>query len=340
MTEKQLKELLEKFAPVVREAILAGLREIRDDAVLSEIIRMIERGDEQAVLRALGYNPAVFSGYYVAMLQTFEGGGLALIAGLPKYATDRDGVKTVMRFNVRDRAAEDWLRERSSGLVSEIGEDIRQAVRATLQRGQREGRNPRNVALDLVGRVNRETGRREGGTVGLTAGQIQWADSARQKLLTLDSGYFEMGLRDKRFDNIVRKAIESDRPLSPDVVQKLVGRYEDNALKHRGEMIGRTEALAALNRSEYEATRQALAQSDLPLAAAHKIWDSAGDSRVRDSHREMDGQRVAIDEPFVSPVTGARMMHPHDMSLGAPPAETIACRCRIRYDIDFGYGVE
>jgi hypothetical protein len=339
MTEKQLRELLEKFAPIVRDAILNGLREIRDSAILAELIRMIERGDEQGVLRALGYNPAVFSGYYVAMLQTFEAGGLALIAGLPKYATARDGVRTVMRFNVRDREAEAWLQERSSGLVTEIGEDVRQSVRTSLQRGLAEGRNPRNIALDLVGRVNRETGRREGGAVGLTTGQIGWAQSARQKLLTLDPGYFDMGLRDKRFDSVVRKAIEENRPLPLETVERLITRYEDNALKHRGETIGRSEALAALNRSEFEATRQALLQSDLPLAAAEKVWDSAGDSRVRHSHAEMDGQRVGIDEPFVSPVTGARMMHPHDTSLGAPPREVVLCRCRVRYVIDFAHGV-
>jgi len=339
VTERQLKEMLEKFAPLVRDAILAGIREIRDGAVLAQLIELIERGDENAVLRALGYNPAVFNAYYVVMMQTFEAGGLALIAGLPRYATGSDGVRTVMRFNVRDREAEAWLQQRSSGLVVEIENDVRQSVRDTLQRGLEQGRNPRNVALDLVGRFNRETGRREGGAVGLNSNQLTWVNSVRQKLLTLDESYFEMGLRYTRGDGEVRRAIESGKPLSPETVDRLVGRYRENALRYRGETIARTEALAALNRSEYEATKQALAQSDLPPSAARKIWDSAGDGRVRDSHRDMDGQSVGIDEPFVSPVTGALMMHPHDASLGAPSRETVGCRCRVRYKIDFAHGV-
>lgn len=338
MTEKQLLQLLDKYAPAIRDAILTGIRDIRDNARLSEIIRMIEANDVDGALRALGYNPAVFNTYRLMMLQAFEQGGLLLMASLPRYTADAIGVQTVMRFNVRDRAAEQWLEQQSSTLITNIEDDIRTAVRTTLGEGMQEGRNPRSVALDLVGRYNRTTGHREGGLVGLSEQQQQWSRNVRQKLLTLDESYFDMKLRDKRFDSIVRAAIVSGKPLTAAQVTKLVDRYRDIALKSRGDAIGRTEALAALNRSEWESTRQALAQSNLPTEAAHKIWDSAGDSRVRHTHDEMDGQRVGIDEAFVSP-SGARLMHPHDRSLGAPGKETIMCRCRVRYDIDFAYGV-
>ena len=340
MTEQQLIKLLAEYEPKLRDAILDGIRRMRDEALLVEIVRMIEADNVSGVLRALGLNPALFNGFHFALAQTFEAGGLALIAGLPKYVTGGDGVKTMIRFNVRDRAAEQWLGQRSSGLVTEIEEDVRQTVRDALQRGQREGRNPRNVALDLVGRVNRQTGRREGGAIGLTSAQLRWVESARQKLLTLDEAYFDMGLRASRFDDVVRQAITSGKPLSAETVDKLVGLYKDNALKHRGEQIGRTEALSALNRGEYEAIRQAAQRNGRPLSAIRKVWDSAGDGRVRDSHRALDGVSVGMDEPFVSPVTGARMMHPHDDSLDAPARELIGCRCRVRYEIRFGVGVK
>lgn len=340
MTEKQLLELLEKYAPEIRDAVLEGIREIRDTARVNEIVRMIESGNVEGALRALGYNPAVFNRYYIAMMQTFEAGGLALMAQLPTYTADATGVRTMLRFNPRSPDAERWLREQSSSLITNIEADVREAVRTTLDEGMREGRNPRSVALDLVGRINRTTGKREGGVVGLGEREIAWSISVRRKLLSLDPSYFDMKMRDKRFDSIVRKAIEAGKPLTDEQVTKLVGRYREIALKARGDLIGRTEALAALQTSEWQSTRQALEQSGLPLAAAHKVWDSAGDGRVRDSHRELDGQRVGMDEPFVSPITGARMMHPHDLTLGAPAREVIACRCRVRYEIDFNYGVE
>lgn len=340
MTEKQLLELLKQHEPAVQRAILDGIRDIRDNALLMEIITMIERDDVEGALRALGYNPAVFNRVHVAMVQAFEAGGMMAMMGMPKYTPGETGVKTILRFNVRDPAAEKWIAEKSSELVTGIEDDIRLAVRDTLHDGMARGRNPRSVALDLVGRYDRTTGHREGGVVGLGAREQLWARNVRQRLESLDEGYFGMGLRDKRFDSTVREAMDSGKPLPAGTVDKLVDRYRARALQHRGETIGRTEALAALNRSEFEATRQALAQSALPPAAAHKIWDSAGDSSVRHSHAELDGQRVGMDEAFVSPVTGARMMHPGDVTLGAPGREVIACRCRVRYDIDFGYGVE
>lgn len=340
MTEQQLTKLLAEYEPKLRDAILDGIRRMRDEALLVEIVRMIELNDVNGVLRALGLSPALFNGFYFVLAQTFEAGGLALIAGLPKYVTGGDGVKAMIRFDVRDRAAEQWLGQRSSGLVVEIEEDVRQAVRDALQRGQREGRNPRNVALDLVGRFDRQTGRREGGSIGLTSKQLGWVESARQKLLTLDEAYFDMGLRASRFDDVVRAAIASGKPLPDGTVDKLIGLYKDNALRHRGEQIGRTEALSALNRGEYEAIKQAALRNGRPLSAIRKVWDSAGDGRVRDSHRALDGVSVGMDEPFVSPVTGARMMHPHDGSLDAPARELIGCRCRIRYEIDFSVGLE
>lgn len=335
--DREFLALLDRYAPEIRDALIEGISNIRDNALLVQVTGMIERNDVEGALRAIGYNPSVFNSMFAAMTQTFEAGGSLLIARQPKYTDDASGVRTMLRFNVRDLAAEKWLRDQSSTLVTAIEADIRLAVRDTMQVGLAEGRNPRNVALDLVGRYDPATGHREGGVIGLSEQGQQWSRSVRQKLLTLDAGYFEMELRDKRFDATVRAAIDAGKPLPVDVVDKLVDRYRSASLVHRGEQIGRTEALAALNRSEYEATRQALMQSDLPMEAAVKVWDSAGDARVRSSHKALDGQRAGMDEAFVSPVTGAKMMHPGDATMGAGGRDVIACRCKVRYEIDYLY---
>jgi len=84
---------------------------------------------------------------------------------------------------------------------------------------------------------------------------------------------------------------------------------------------GSTE-LASLKRSGYK----------------FKTWVSSRDHRVRrkragrvDDHSStgFDGQTVPVDEPFVSPTSGARMMHPGDRSLGAPGVEIYNCRCTM-----------
>ena len=54
-----------------------------------------------------------------------------------------------------------------------------------------------------------------------------------------------------------------------------------------------------------------------------KEWVDSGDSRVRPSHREMDGQTRALDEPY--DVRGFPARFPADPQL--PARERIQCRC-------------
>lgn len=53
-----------------------------------------------------------------------------------------------------------------------------------------------------------------------------------------------------------------------------------------------------------------------------KEWMATLDERTRDSHRELDGERVPNDEPFSN-----RLMYPADPN--GEPAEVYNCRCRI-----------
>lgn len=60
-----------------------------------------------------------------------------------------------------------------------------------------------------------------------------------------------------------------------------------------------------------------------------KVWRTIGDSKVRDSHRAANFQRVPANEPFI--VGGHQLMFPGDNSLGAPIELTINCRCSVVY---------
>lgn len=330
---EQLEGLIDLFAPDLRSAFLAAIQDVVDNAIINEVIKAIQNGDPEAAFRALGFNNAAMRPLTAAIERAFEQGGVMMGRTFPKYLNTPSG-KAVFRFDVRNSWAEAWLRDHSSELVSRISDETRRSVQNTLTVGMEKGLNPRTVALDIVGRIDPATGKRMGGIVGLTTGQESWVRSARTKLEQLDPSYFDMKLRDARFDRTVEKAIRDGTPLPADTIDKLITRYKDNALRYRGEMIGRTEAIQALNRSEFEATKQAIAMGATSESAVKREWDSAGDKRVRYTHRKMNGQRVGIDEPFVSP-SGARMMFPGDTSLGAGADEVVACRCRVRTVIDW-----
>lgn len=335
---QQLEALADTLPDDIREAFLAAIQDVADNAVLDEVIAAIERGDADAAFRALNMNDVAMRPLTVALEQAFERGGIAKGLTFPRRLNTSNG-RAVFRFDVRNARAEKWLREQSGSLVTRITDDTRVIVRDALTIGMEQGRNPRNVALDIVGRVDPSTGRRVGGSIGLTKGQDRWARRAGERLRDLDASYFGMELRDKRFDRTVQAAIDKGEPLSADTINKLVNRYRDNALRFRGEQIGRTEGIQALNRSEWEATKQAVDLGATSESAVEREWDSAGDGRVRPTHKRMNGQRRALDEPFVSP-SGDRLMFPGDTSLGADADEVVACRCRVRTVIDWLAGID
>lgn len=330
---EKLLTLINLFTKDIRDAFLASIADITNNIILNNVIKAIEAGDVEGAFRALGFNQAALRPLIVAIERAYEQGGIFTGSTFPKWLNTPSG-KVVFRFDVRNSRAEAYLRDKSSTLITSITDDIRTTVRSQLTVGMQEGRNPRNVALDIVGRVDLTTGNRVGGIIGLTPGQEIWVRNTRQDLLTLNDNYFSRELRDKRFDPTVRAAIDKGEPLPADVVDKLTDRYKANALKYRGDAIARTEALQSLNASEYEAVLQAVDMGAAREKDVQREWDGTLDDRIRYTHRKMDGQRVGLHEPFVSP-SGARMMYPGDTKLGAPASEVVMCRCRAKTVVDW-----
>lgn len=86
--------------------------------------------------------------------------------------------------------------------------------------------------------------------------------------------------------------------------------------------IVRTEGHRIQNQSALDAMHRAVNVG----ASIKKQWDSTLDSVTRDTHRELDGQIVDVDEEFVIPSTGAKAMYAGGFG---DPAEDCNCRCCI-----------
>ncbi len=236
----------------------------------------------------------------------------------------------------RDRSAEAWLRDKSASLLDKLKGRWRGNVQNAIASGLKQGQNPRSVGLELAGRVNSRTGRREGGLVDLDEGEKRTVAGFRRCLVEFDQDYFGYELRDKRYDRSVRRSISEQAPIESEKIDLLVNRFEAKLLKHKADLIAQTEMLATMNRSAWIQFKEAMIRSERPAAAVARVWDSCGDDKVRPSHKALEGQRVVgFDESFVSPLTGAKMMYPGDRSLGAPEEEVLGCRCRVRYDVNF-----
>jgi hypothetical protein len=332
----RIEQLTDKFEPEIRAAFLAAIRDIADKAELGKIAERLERGDIAGALEAVHLDAAAYHQLQESIRAAFNGGGLSTVGALP-LLRDPAGGRFVIRWNGRNLRAERWLREHSSDLITRTLADQRTAIREALTAGMQAGRNPNSTALDIIGRVNRATGRREGGLVGLTSPQAGAVAKARSELLSGDSGalrsYLARTRRDKRFDRVVAKAIADEAPVDAATVSKMIGRYSDSLLQLRGETIARTETMAALNQSGIEAMQQAVDAGAVDVGTITKVWHTAQDQKVRDSHAELEGEAVDIDGVFAN-----GLAYPGDPS--GPPEEIANCRCWMETRIDFLAGLQ
>lgn len=70
-------------------------------------------------------------------------------------------------------------------------------------------------------------------------------------------------------------------------------------------------------------------------AGAEKLWITAGDEKVRESHQAVDATLIPADSLFTTGA-GSLMRYCGDMSLGAPLSDVINCRCEtiFRYNAE------
>lgn len=331
----RLDQLIEAWTPRLQKAFMDAIAHIRSRAQINVIVTMLEKGDIDGAIRGVGLDPVAFRDFENGISDAFEAGGRFTADAIPPLA-EPSGHRLAIMFNARNPRAEDWLRSHSSTLVTGIVSDQRTMIRQHLEAGMAAGDNPKAVALELVGRVNAATGKREGGVVGLTASQEAWSRNYAAELANGDAAALTRNLRDRRFDKTVAKAIREKQPIPADLQAKMLAAYRNRSLRYRAETIARTEALTSLHQAQQEAMRQGIDAGQVKPDTITKVWHSAADSRVRESHRVLNGQRTAFNGVFVSP-SGARLSHPGDPS--APAAETVNCRCWMQMKVDFLAGV-
>ncbi|RVL60366.1 MULTISPECIES: phage minor head protein [Sinorhizobium] len=329
-----LDELLSTYEPRLAAAFREAIETIKSTAVLARVVERLDRGDVNGAVEAMQIEPEAFSALEIALQEAFNAGGTNAVGELPK-VMDPQGNRVIWRFGVRNPAAEAILRHLSSTMVTHITDDQRQGIRQALEQGLARGASPRLTALDVVGRQSRVTGRREGGVIGLTRHQTEFIERARLHLASGDAEqmnrYFELKTRDKRFDRTVMAAVRAGKPVTGEALTKIVGRLRDKNLLLRGEMLARTETMMALSSARDETMRQQIEAGKVEARDITKVWRSAGDSRVRHTHRVLNGKSVGMDEVFQSP-SGALLRFPGDPR--APISEISGCRCRLEYKVD------
>lgn len=320
ITKREYLRQLDKLAGRIEKEFLDAVRRRIQRASVKELEAAIAAGDlsklvdEAGLLRSSLTNVInlTTSGYAL---------GAASIANQLK-----------QEFDILDPKVQQWLAQASSDLVRHITGDQLESIRSVVSQGYTVGQNPRKTALDIIGRVSKHTGRRKGGIVGLSSSQTGYVVNARAELGSLDPRYFSRTRRDKRFDAAIRKAIQQNKPLSDSLIQRVVGRYADRLLQLRGEAIARTESIRAIAGGRYAAVQQTITEGHVDPQDVVMVWSATMDNRTRHSHRTMNGQERAYNEPFEDG-DGNLLRYPCDPE--APEETSINCRCMVQARVDF-----
>ncbi len=329
MAKDRIEDLLKTWEPRIRDAFLQSVRAMGSRVDVAAVTAMLKAGNIEGAFRAVSPDPTSLRPLAAAIEQAFEAGGVDATDGI-KPTRGPLGLRISPIFDVRAPSAEIYIRQRTTDLVRQITEDQRDLIRQTLQPLQSgidammTGETPQKLALDLVGRINKVTGRREGGVLGLTSHQAQWARNYESELSAAipDADALTRKLRDKRYDRTVAKAIRDGTSIPAATRRAMVDQYRNRALRARADGIASAEALSVLHHSQLEAWDQAIGRGAVTENKVRRFWITAGDDRVRPEHAAIPGMNasgVRLRETFQTP-DGPQMYPPIDPG----------CRCRVR----------
>lgn len=316
-------------------AFHASIDELRSAAELERLIKAISANDYQGVIAALHLDPAAFSPLTEAIRQSYMAGG-NFGAGAINGLRLPNGLVAVVRFGGQNVRAETWLRDYSATMVTRTIEDTKVGIRMKLTAGMEAGQNPTRTALDIVGRIDRTTGKRVGGLIGLSSPQFEYANSAEIELKSGDPkllrNYLTRTRRNHNFDSVVLKAIEDGKPIDSVTASKMLTSYRARLLELRGSTIAKLETFTSLETGRHEAYQQATDSGKVPASSVKKRWRRFPSEHPRLQHIAMSGKVVGMNEKFILP-DGTQMLHPHDPN--APVKHTAGCRCQADYKINF-----
>lgn len=303
-TSRTLARLIARAERSIGASFVDVVEGLRSTHSLPALAAFIEAGQIEAALAMIEAYAARLAD---SITSVYVDAGLSTASGLG----NRLGV--VVSFDQTNARAVRFMAANRVELIREFSDGQRQVVREALMDGIRAGLNPREQA-----RAFRDS-------LGLTNYQRRVVANYQAELEGLRGSALERALRDGRFDQAVRRAIETETPLSRDQIRRMVSRYRERWVKYRAETIARDQALRMAHAGSDEAIRQAVESGAVDEFRARSTWNATEDGRTRESHVVMDGQERPFGEPFTSGL-GNDLRYPGDPA--APLEDVIECRCR------------
>ncbi len=312
---ERLRKLVDAQAPRFASGFSTLIQNIKSDLDLDRIADLLERGRfEEALTEALRRAPGLGGLYTDAFIAAAKDTAEFLNKHLEFLIVD---------FDQTNPFAMQVARENQLRLVREFTQAQARATREAIVEGIRTGANPIQQAKNFRD------------SIGLTEHQVRAVNNYKRLLSEGDKEVFTRALRDKRFDSVVRRAIEEGKPLTRTQINRMVKRYRERFIDFRARTIARTEALRSVHSGNLAMYEQAIA-AGLDPASLTNEWNTALDERVRGSHSTMHGQVVRFGDLFVSGAGNTTLL-PGGFGVAE---EDIQCRCAVGTRITEGAPIE
>ncbi|MDV2115354.1 hypothetical protein [Alcaligenes faecalis] len=324
---------------------MASVTDLQAQVDWRALLDALTRTDIEGAILALNINEAAWDEYSSKMTQAYALAGASTAAQIQAQGLGSIGT----RFRMTNPGAQEWIRQNVANRVVGFSEEQTQVARMVIEAGFGIGQGPRNIAVDLAGRV--QGGSRAGGVLGLDAPRaarlqavtqgMRSADGVRDLVIARQDG--KLALRYKVNATTEQRIIRAYKAGTavPEADRLISERQYSNALlKSRADTVASTETANAVMSARDEQWQQLAHSKGLDKSAIIKTWHHrrGATKESRPDHVAMSGQSVrGLDTPFVFP-DGTSMQHAHDPAGGAK--HVISCGCDTTYRLDHSVGLE
>lgn len=326
--------LLARYEREIAEAFALAIAEARAAVDMAALAQAIDAGDLVRAGQLLRMDDATLFRVAEATRTAYVAAGQSVAQVLP-------GAVGVFAFNGNHPRAVEFVREQGALLIQNINAtpDLLPQIRTVIEDGIQAGRGGDAVARDIVGRVNRPTGRREGGILGLDDQRAARLNAVRTGMQTPEGvrGMVTRGrdgtLRvnyqvNRATEQRILRAYERGEAVSAADRAISIRQYENKLLKERGAVIARDQAHTAQAMGQREGWQQLIDSGRVQGVLKRWVWNDAG-QEAREDHKAMASMpAIPFDQKFTM-ADGAQLDGPHDPAGGAK--HSIGCRCVAFY---------
>src|SRR5690606_25695850 len=136
--KKTIQDLVADWEPKLRDAFLAAVQNLRDGVEVTRLVNALKTGNVREAFEAVHFELAAYGVYADEITAGFKAAGDLTVSNMPPLR-DQEGNRAVLRFDMRDPIAEEWIRDHSSQAIKEISDDLRNSIQETLEQGLQEG---------------------------------------------------------------------------------------------------------------------------------------------------------------------------------------------------------